>query len=116
MPDSEAERLKRLREKQLQARDPLAGERKFQKNSSAKEKRMQKPFSLKEDWHNVPYVAKIPMFALIVGIIGTAILVRVWVTPYTIYIGAAATAGLIIFGAVLGNAIDLRENIKKTLK
>ena len=116
MPDSEAERLKRLREKQLRDRDPLERERKFQHNTSVKEKKMQKPISLKEDWRGVPYIVKAPLFALILGIIGTIILTRLWDWQYSTYVGAGATVCLILFGAVLGNAIDLREDIKKHLK
>ena len=116
MPDSEAERLKRLREKQLRDRDPLEHERKFQRNSSAKEKRMQKPISLKEDWRKIRYIVKAPLYAFIFGIIGTIILTSLWDSQYAFYVGAGITMGLILFGAVLGNAIDLREDIKKHLK
>ena len=116
MPDSEAERLKRLREKQLKDRDPLEHERKFQHNTSIKEKRMQKPISLKEDWRRVPYIVKAPLFAFIFGVIGTIVLIRLWDWQYAIYAGAGVTIGLILFGALLGNAIDLREDIKKHLK
>ncbi len=116
MPESETERLKRLREKQLRDRDPLERERKFQRNSSIKEKRMQKPISLREDWQKTPYIIKIPLYALIFGIIGTIILTNIWVSQYSTYTGAGATLILIIFGVVLGSAIDLREDIKKHLK
>jgi hypothetical protein len=47
MPASDSERLKRLRQTQLVDRDPLVKQRKFQHDSVVKEKRMQKPFSLK---------------------------------------------------------------------
>ena len=47
MPESESEKLRRLRQKQLTDRDPLVKQRKFQHDSVIKEKRMQKPFSLK---------------------------------------------------------------------
>ncbi len=116
MPNSEDERLKRLRERQLTDRDPLAKERKFQRNISVKERRMQKPISFKEDWRNASYMIKAPLLALIFGIIGSAILTRLWDSPYAIYVGAGVTIGLILFAAVLGNALDLREDIKKHLK
>ncbi len=116
MPESESDRLKKLREKQLRERDPLTSERKFQRNMSVKEKRMQKPISLGDDWRNIPYVVKYPLFSFIFGIIGTIILVRLWDWQYAVYVGAGVTIGLAIFGAVLGNAIDLREDIKKHLK
>lgn len=116
MPESETERLKRLREKQLRDRDPLERERKFQRNSSVKEKRMQKPISLKEDWGKIAHVIKMPIYALIFGGIGTIILTKVWISPYAIYAGAGATLVLLIFGVIVGSAVDLREDIKKHLK
>ncbi len=116
MPDSESERLKKLRERQLNDRDPLVGERKFQRNMSVKEKRMQKPLSLAEDWRNIPYVVKIPLFAIALGIVGAIVLVRLWSWEYAVYAGIGATLGIALFGAVLGNAVDLREDIKKHLK
>lgn len=116
MPESEAERLQRLREKQLRDRDPLEKERKFQHSSSLKEKRMRKPLSLAEDWGNIPQIVKVPVFGLIIGLIATYFIVRLWDWQYAIYVGVGATLFLIIFGAVLGNALDLREDIKKHLK
>lgn len=116
MPESESERLKRLRDKQINDRDPLAGERKFQHNMSVKEKRMRKPISFAEDWRNIPYVVKVPLFLFFLGVIGTVVLVRLWDWQYAVYVGLGAAIGLSLFGAVLGNAIDLRENIKKHLK
>ncbi len=116
MPDSEVERLKRLREKQLKERDPLAGERKFQKNLAIKEKRMRKPLSLTEDWKNVPYVIKLPLYALLGGVVGSVILSAMWSWAYAVYAGIGVTILIAIFAAVLGNALDLRNDIKKHLK
>ncbi len=116
MPESESERLKRLKEKQIRARDPLEKERKFQHSSALKEKRMQKPISLREDWRKAPYVIKAPLYGLIIGGIGAILLTKVWVSPYAIYAGVGGMLILTIFCMVLGNAIDLREDIKKHLK
>ena len=116
MPESETEKLKRLREKQLRDRDPLERERKFQHNSAIKEKRMQKPISLQEDWGKVAYMIKMPIYALIFGGIGTLILTKFWLSPYAMYAGAGATILLLIFGVLVGSAVDLREDIKKHLK
>ncbi|HMU94871.1 MAG TPA: hypothetical protein PKE35_01575 [Anaerolineales bacterium] len=116
MPESEADRLKRLRERQLRDRDPLERERKFQRNSAIKEKRMRKPISLQEDWGKVSYTIKMPIYALLLGGIGTVILTKVWISPYAVYAGAGITIVLLIFGVLVGNAVDLREDIKKHLK
>jgi hypothetical protein len=116
MPESEAERLKRLRDKQIQTRDPMINERKYQRTMSVKEKRMRKPINLLEDWKNVRYIAKAPIYGLLIGIIGTIILVKLWAWEYAIYVGILATVLIMLFSAVLGNALDLREDIKKHLQ
>jgi len=53
---------------------------------------------------------------LLLGIVGTIILVRLWDWQYAVYVGAGVTVGLMLFGAMLGNALDLREDIKKHLQ
>jgi len=69
MPESESERLKRLHQKQLADRDPLVKQRQFQHNSAIKEKRMQKPFSLKKAWSDIPHSIRVPFYGLIFGVL-----------------------------------------------
>lgn len=116
MPDQESERLKRLREKQLTDRDPLSKQRKFQHSSSVKEKRMRKPFSLSKAWSDIPHIIKYPFYALVIGIIVIFILPTVWNSPYATIASVAATAIFIIFGFILGNTIDMRDEIKDHIK
>ena len=116
MPDQEAERLKRLRERQLTDRDPLAGERKFQRVTSAKEKRMYKPISLKKEWRGVPHVIKVPLYCLILGIIITAVLLITWNSPYALYVGVGAIVILLLFGIASGSVMDYNDKIKKHLE
>lgn len=116
MPDQETERLKRLREKQLADRDPLVKQRKFQHSSSVKEMRMRKPFSLSKAWGDIPHIIKYPFYALIIGVIVIFVLPTLWDSPYAIFAGVAATAIFVIFGLILGNTIDLRDDIKDHIK
>jgi len=116
MPDSEAERLKRLRERQLTDRDPLVKQRQFQRTSVIKEKRMQKPFSLKTAWSDIPHSIKSPFYGLIIGIIVIVILPSLWKSPYAILAGVGVTLLFIIFGFIMGNSLDLRDNIRKHIK
>jgi len=89
MPDPEMERLKRLRERQLADRDPLVKQQKFQRNSSIKEKRMQKPFSLSKAWRDLPHVIKSPFYGLLAGTAILILLTNLWDSPYAILVGAA---------------------------
>ena len=116
MSTQEQERLKRLREKQIADRDPLVKQRKFQHSSSIKEKRMRKPFSFSKAWGEIPHIIKYPFYALIIGVIIAFILPTLWDSPYAIYAGAAVTVVLIIFGLIVGNSIDLRDEIRRHLK
>ncbi len=116
MPESEAERLKKLRQKQLADRDPLIKQRQFQRSSAIKEKRMRKPFSLKKAWSDIPHIIKTPLYGLIIGVLIIVILPSFWQSPYSILAGAGATILFIIFGLITGSSLDLRDDIKKHIK
>ncbi len=116
MSDQEQERLKRLREKQLQARDPLVKQRQFQHSSSVKERRMRKTFSFAKAWKDIPHIVKAPFYGLILGVVVIFVLPMLWASPYAIYAGAGATLLFIIFGAIMGNSLDLRDDIRNHIK
>lgn len=116
MSNQEQERLKRLREKQLQSRDPLVKQRQFQHSSSVKERRMRKPFSISKAWKDIPHIIKSPFYGLIIGIIIIFVLPILWDSPYAIWVGAGTTALFMIFGAIFGNTLDLRDDIKNHIK
>ncbi len=116
MPDSEAERLKRLRQRQLTDRDPLVKQRQFQHSSVIKEKRMRKAFSLKEAWNDIPHIIKSPLYGLLIGVIVTAVLPSVWKSSYAVIAGTGATILFIIFGVIVGNTLDLRDEIRDQIK
>ena len=117
MSNQEQERLRKLREQQLQARDTLAKQRKFQKSSSRKEVRMRsKGYSLSDAWKEIPHVVKSPFYGLIAGVILVIVLPSIWDSPNAIVIAGVATVFFIIFGVVLGNALDTRDRLKNNMK
>lgn len=116
MSNEEQERLKKLRDGQLQARDPLARQRKFQQSSSVKEKRMRKPFSLSKAWKDIPHMIRSPFYGLIVGLLIVLVLPMIWDSAYALIAGAGATLLFIIFGLIIGNSLDLRDRIRDHLK
>jgi len=116
MSDQEQDRLKRLRDRQISARDPLVKQRKFQRDISVKEKRMRKPFSLAKAWKDIPHIIKSPFYGLLLGLVVIFVLPVVWVSPYALLAGGFATLIFIVFGLVLGNSLDLRDSIRDHLK
>ncbi|MEW6242314.1 MAG: hypothetical protein AB1564_16045 [Chloroflexota bacterium] len=116
MSKQEQERLRRLRDRQLVARDPLVKQRKFQHDSAVKERRMRKPFSLTKAWGELPHIVKSPFYGLVIGIVITAVLPNLWTSPWAFLVGAGLTLVFIIFGVVTGNSLDLRDRIKDNIK
>ncbi|MBI5942988.1 MAG: hypothetical protein HY864_01355 [Chloroflexi bacterium] len=116
MKDSESERLKRLREKQLTDRDPLVKQRQFQRSSVVKEKRMRKPFSLKKAWSDLPHKIRSPFYGLIIGILVIVLLPNFWNSEFAILAGLGATLVFMVFGLIMGHSLDLRDDIKDHIK
>lgn len=116
MSDKEQERLKRLRDKQIATRDPLVKQRKFQRDIAVKTKRMRKPFSFAKAWSDIPHIIRSPFYGLLLGVIVIFVVPKVWDSPYAFLAGAGVTLIFIIFGLILGNSLDLCDNIRNNLK
>jgi hypothetical protein len=56
------------------------------------------------------------LYGLLLGVVVIFVLPMLWVSPYAIYAGAGITLLLIIFGAIMGNSLDLRDDIKDHIK
>ena len=111
----EQERLMRLRERQLSVRDPHEKQRKFQHMSAERERRRDVSVSLPEMWATIPHVWKTALYALVGGILLIILLPRYWdsswATPLAIVLGIIT----LVMSIIIGNALDLRDNIKKNL-
>ena len=116
MPDQEQERLRRLRERQIADRDPLVKQRKNQRDYSNKARRMRKPFKLTGAWKDLPHIIRTPFYGLLLGIAVLVLLPMVWHSQLAFWVGVILTVLFIVFGLVLGNSLDLRDNIKDQLR
>ena len=112
MSKEEQDRLRRLREKQLNARDPLVKQRQFQRSSAVKEVRMRKPFSLKKAWDDIPHIIKTPFYGLLLGVLVMVILPSIWASKWAALTAGGLTLFFIILGIVVGNSLDIRDNIR----
>jgi glucose uptake protein GlcU len=77
---------------------------------------MYKPLSLKKELKAVPYVVKVPLYCLILGVIITAVLLITWNSPYALYVGVGAIAILLLVGISLGSVMDYNKKIKDHLE
>ncbi len=114
-PSQEEERLRRLRERQLSDRDPLVKQRKHQQTSAVRTHKAIKSFSFGESLSAIPHIWKGAFVGLMLGLAVVFILPLVWDSPYALIVGILAAAICTIFGVVTGNALDLRDDIKKDM-
>jgi|APIni6443716594_1056825.scaffolds.fasta_scaffold06670_3 hypothetical protein len=114
-PDPEQERLMRLRDKQISARDPLVKTRKFNQQAAERERKRNKSVSLVEFWTAIPQVVRSGFFGLLLGLVLLKIVTGIWISPLAMPIMVVITIVSTAMGAVIGNAIELRDNIKRHL-
>ncbi|HSB88826.1 MAG TPA: hypothetical protein VLD63_02250 [Anaerolineales bacterium] len=115
MPTEEQERLRRLRDRQLGARDPLAKQRRQDREIAQKQRRMRESFSFVKMWTDLPRRYR---GAFVGGLIGLGILL---VAPalvqgtWGLLLGVAAFPFSALIGFGIGRYEDTMEEIKKDL-
>lgn len=111
----EQERLLRLREKQISARDPQVKQRKFQQQAAERERRHDSSESLGEMWATIPNVWKGGLLGIVISIPLIALLPRYWVSDWATPISVILSLVITIMAIIIGQAIDLKNSIKKQL-
>lgn len=110
--DNELERLKRLRDRQLADRDPLEKQRQFQGTYLRKEsKARSKQYTLGEAWNTIPHIYRSPIISLLIGVCMIIFLPLIWKSIWAFWSGVFATVFLIIIGIVIGQALDVRDDL-----
>jgi hypothetical protein len=114
---SEQERLKKLRERQLTARDPLVKQKQLQQTSAQKERRARsKSYTLSKAWKTIPNIYRSPFIGLLLGLVVLFILPSLWNSSWALWVGLGVTVFSVIIGAMIGNALDIRDNLKDAIK
>jgi hypothetical protein len=109
----ELEKLRRLRERQLNDRDPAVKQKQFQSTSRQKEARARnKRYTLGEAWRTIPHVYRSPLIGVLTGLCITILLPYIWNSKWALGVGVGATVLLIITGVVIGQALDVRDNLR----
>lgn len=111
-PNAEQERLIRLREKQLGARDPLVKQKNFQRQAAEKERKKDYGLTPKQMWDTIPHIWRGMIYAVILGIVAFVVVPLFWNSPLTVPVIVVGTLVAVAMGAVIGNALDTRDNIK----
>lgn len=112
MHNPDRDRLKRLRDAQLAARDPQVKQRKLQRTIAEKHRRAARPFTWGKFWSEIPHRWRGVLFGGLIGVLITVGLPFILPQPWATLLAALALLFCAIFGFLLGRAIDTRENLK----
>jgi hypothetical protein len=114
--DPEQERLKRLRDRQLADRDPLVKQRQLQQYTAQRERRANKPLNLGEMWADIPKVWKGALLGIVAGLIALLVVPIFWTSTVALLCVAGGTLVVVIFGMLVGRALDWRDEVKHLTK
>jgi hypothetical protein len=115
MPTEEQERLRRLRDRQLGTRDPLAKQRRQDREIAQKQRRMRESFSFGRMWTDLPRRYRGALAGAIVGL-GFLLVAPILVEgTWGLLIGVVAFPFAALVGFAIGRYEDTMEEIKKDL-
>ena len=112
----EQERLKRLREQQLRARDPHVKQRQHQKMTAERERKRDTSYTLGDLWQDIPLVVRYAVGGFLLGLLVSLILSSLWDSPWLKIVSIAIVIALTVFSGIVGNAIAVREKVKDLMR
>jgi len=110
--NEELERLKRLRQKQLQARDPLAKQRKIERKVAARRRGTREKVTFKSMITDVPYRWRGAILGAVLGIVVSVVLPSLVDASWVEWIGLLAVLALALLGFMFGRAFDSRDELR----
>lgn len=115
-PESEQDRLRRLRDRQIAARDPQVKQQRIHGKIARKQRSSVEAFSLGRILSEIPNMWKGAFLGFLVGVLGVAVIPLVWSSPWALPCAAALTVILAIFGLIVGRAADTRDSLKDLMR
>jgi hypothetical protein len=114
---TEQERLAKLRDQQIRARDPHARERKIQqKITSRRRKKIRKQSFVRDAAKDVGKKWKGLLIGALLGLLVMILLPIILDDEWTELVGFAAVPVLAILGFIFGASLDWRDNLKNLIK
>jgi hypothetical protein len=114
--DDEVERLIRLRDQQLRARDPQMKDRKLQHGIAKRYRRSREPFSLKKLWTDVDQKWRGIILGAFLGFIILVALPYFVKSNWTEFIGIGVLLFLTFLGFAIGQAADARDELQDLIR
>jgi hypothetical protein len=111
-PDTDHERLRRLRDRQIATRDPQTKARTLHGNIARKQRRSVEAFSLGKIWSGIPHLWKDAFYGFLLGVVLIVVVPMLWNSPWATPVAAGTAILLTIIGLFVGRAEDTRDSLR----
>ncbi|MBM3151371.1 MAG: hypothetical protein FJZ96_04075 [Chloroflexi bacterium] len=108
----EQERLLRLREQQLSARDPRHKRDQIARLASNRERATDRRITTGRVWRTVSHLWRGIFIGLLLGIALVIGLPALWLSPWALVVAIIVGLGLTGLFAMIGSLLDYRDNLK----
>jgi len=108
---NEQERLRRIRDRQIQLRDPKKKERKDQRGAAKKHRESVEAFSITKIWTDLPKIIRGTVIGMLVGLVILLVLPYIFQGAWVDYAGFAAVFIFAFLGLIFGQALDARDRL-----
>jgi VIT1/CCC1 family predicted Fe2+/Mn2+ transporter len=113
--NDEADRLKRIRDRQVGLRDPQVKQQRLQSGIASRRRKSVKEFSSRQVVREIPYKARGALIGAFIGVLILAFTPLIIDSPWTNVIGILSIVMLTIFGFFMGRALDARDRLKELI-
>jgi VIT1/CCC1 family predicted Fe2+/Mn2+ transporter len=113
---SELERLRRIRQQQLAARDPSKKQNKLQKTITHKHRSRSQSFSIGTMWTEVPSRWKGAFFGSLFGVIAIFVLPLVTDAEWATTVGFVLLFFMAVMGFLVGRSKDAQDDLRKLVR
>jgi hypothetical protein len=109
---NEQERLRRIRDRQIQLRDPKIKDRKVQRSVAKKHRDSLETFSITKIWTDLPKIIRGTVIGLLAGLVILLVLPYIFQGAWVDIAGFATVFILAFLGMIFGQALDARDRLK----
>jgi len=109
---NEQERLRRIRDRQIQLRDPKIKDRKVQNGVAKKHRASVESFSIAKIWTDLPKIITGTVIGMLVGLAILLVLPYLFSGAWVDIAGFASVLILALLGMIFGQALDARDRLK----
>lgn len=107
--NDEIERIRRIRDRQIQLRDPSVEQKRVQREISKKRRSSVEKFSFGAIFGDIPKMITGTLIGMLIGIMILIILPYIFDGTWVDLVGIGATAFGTVFGFFFGRALDARD-------